>query len=218
MLRTIERVARQRRIRLLPLALAGLLLLGLFGPLNTGRAEQVEEAAPAPPGEIRFVGRNLLVKARGTFHSWRITKVEIDRSAPERGVVEIEIDIESIDTGIGRRDKHLRSDDFFDIERFPTARVRVHSAAPDGRGEEGPRYLAIFDVRIRNIEKALSGHFEMLSENPLRVRGGLSLDRVAFGVGSPYSRWNPLSLKQEIPIEFEAELSTSPPHAVGSQP
>ncbi len=163
-----------------------------------------------PPGTISFVGENWIATANGTFHRWHVTRVAIDRSAPERGEVEVEIDVASLDTGIERRDAHLRSADFFEVDRFPKAFVRVHHARPDGRGERGPRFEALFDVRIRDVEKTLTGHFEVLSETPPRVAGALTLDRMDFGIGEPRSSWNPLSIRQEIPITFEAVLPSGP--------
>ncbi len=41
-----------------------------------------------------------------------------------RSVVEATIDASSIDTGTPQRDEHLRSADFFDVEKFPELRFR----------------------------------------------------------------------------------------------
>ncbi|MDD5169905.1 MAG: YceI family protein, partial [Syntrophales bacterium] len=43
-----------------------------------------------------------------------------DPAEPEATRVEVEIDATSIYTGVERRDSHLRSADFFDVEKFPT--------------------------------------------------------------------------------------------------
>jgi polyisoprenoid-binding protein YceI len=190
-------------------ALVALLTLGLV--ISAAQSFAEEEAAAEPeysaPGTITFIGRNLLGKAKGTFHGWRVTKLDIDRGDPAAGEVVVEIDIESIDTGIGRRDNHLRSDDFFDIEKYPTATVRVHDVASKGESDRGlPLYSAKFSVRIRDVEKTIEGEFEVTSENPPTVEGGLELNRVDFGVGASHRGWNPMSVRETVPIRFFATL------------
>jgi polyisoprenoid-binding protein YceI len=112
-----------------------------------------------------------------------------------------------VDTGIEDRDEHLRTADFFEVERWPTARVVVHDAVADGESERGhPRYRAKFDVTIRDVQKTLDGHFEVVSESPPTVEGELTLDRLDFGVGEPKVWWNPMSITEEIPIRFSASF------------
>jgi polyisoprenoid-binding protein YceI len=189
-----------------PLLVATLALL-LLAPLGDGLAKDEEEAGPS----INFVGRNAIAKAKGTFHSWRIVRADIDPAQPELGVVEVEVDIESIDTGIGRRDDHLRSEDFFDVEKYPKAAVRVFDARPAGTSERGlPLYRADFEVSIRDVSKILKGQFEVVSTSPPTVEGSLMLNRVDFGVGKGHSRWNPMSVKEEIPLTFFAVLEPAP--------
>jgi len=182
-----------------------LFLLGISTgvPLPASGAEDES----APPGSITFVGRNLLLTANGTFHRWRFTRVDIDREHPERSVVEVEVDIASIDTGIERRDAHLRTADFFEVETWPMASVRISDASPDGESDAGnPRYRADFMIRIRDVEKTLPGTFEVVAEKPPRVEGELVLNRTDFGVGEPHRRWNPTSIREEIPVRFSVQI------------
>ena len=46
---------------------------------------------------------------------------DYDEANPANNRVEVEIDLASIDTNHAERDKHLRSERFFDVERFPKA-------------------------------------------------------------------------------------------------
>jgi polyisoprenoid-binding protein YceI len=170
-------------------------------------APQPAEGVRTAPGTLEFVGKNRLATAHGTFHRWSFRRVEIDRERPHRSVVEIEVDVASIDTGIEGRDEHLRSADFFDVARFPTATIRVENAVADGTGESGrARWRARFVVRIRDVEKAIDGRFEVVSESPPRVEGDVVLNRSDFGVGPPYRWWNPASIRSEIPIHFATPL------------
>jgi len=197
------RARRRRTLGAGALALAAASLL-----VSTSATPQAEPSPDAAPGSIRFVGKNGLVTAKGTFHRWRITEAELTPDDPASGFVEVEITIASLDSGNGRRDDHLRSEDFFESSRWPTATVRVHSARRDGTSERGnPRYGARFDVRIRDVTKTLPGSFEVVGSDPPQVEGRLTLNRVDFGVGEGHSRWNPLSIREEVPIEFSASLA-----------
>jgi polyisoprenoid-binding protein YceI len=161
----------------------------------------------APPGSIAFEAKNTFSTAHGSFRSWRITRTEIDPAQPKNGAVEVEVDVASLATGIERRDNHLRTADFFDVEKFPTAHVRVHDAEPDGSSERGnPRYRAKFDLDIHGVKKTLDGGFEVVSTSPPAVEGGLTLNRVDFGVGEPYTWWIPGSIEEQVPVHFRAEL------------
>jgi len=44
-----------------------------------------------------------------------------DERHPEKNSVSVTINVASLDTNHAKRDKHLRSEDFFDVARYPTA-------------------------------------------------------------------------------------------------
>jgi polyisoprenoid-binding protein YceI len=179
----------------------------MFTACRTTYSTVPTEGERTAPGSIEFVGRNMLATAQGTFHRWSFRRVDVDPQHPERSVVKLEIDIASIDTGIERRDDHLRSADFFDVDRFPTATIMVDSVTADGESESGhPRYRASFHVRIRDVEKTIEGHFEMVDLSPPRVEGDLVLNRVDFGVGVPYRWWSPTSIQNDVPVHFSTPL------------
>src|SRR5262245_61066820 len=89
-------------------------------------------AAPAPAvadqrrfviqpdvSEVWFHATSRLMNADGRFHRLG-GEVIADPADLGTARVALSIETDSIDTGIGLRDKHLRSADFFDVERFPT--------------------------------------------------------------------------------------------------
>lgn len=67
---------------------------------------------------VSFKVRHLLGKVSGRFRQLSGT-IELDREHPEQASVQATIQVKSIDTGIPKRDEHLRSADFFDAQRFP---------------------------------------------------------------------------------------------------
>ena len=188
---------------------ASLMCWLLIAALSTSVAAAAEERdeAQAPPGTLEFVGKNLLMKARGIFHEWRVVESSIDMEAIEEAFAVVEVSLSSVDTGIERRDEHLRTPDFFDVETYPVARIRVHSPQPVAAEEdEKSRFSIRFDVDLHGVQKTLEGEIVLMRADPLVFEGEVVIDRTEFGVGPKPNRWNPMSPRAEIPIRFHVEI------------
>lgn len=73
--------------------------------------------------EVAFSVRHLMVsKTRGRFTSYDVTLVTGED--PLDSTVTATIDLASIHTGFEMRDNHLRSADYFEIEKYPTMSYR----------------------------------------------------------------------------------------------
>lgn len=68
--------------------------------------------------EAAFQVRHILTKVRGTFRDFAGT-ITFDKARPEHSTVEFRIKTTSVDTGVQKRDDHLRSPDFFDVAAHP---------------------------------------------------------------------------------------------------
>jgi polyisoprenoid-binding protein YceI len=82
--------------------------------------------------EASFQIRHLVGKVRGHFADFKGT-VQIDQAKPGASSVEFSIKAATIDTGVADRDKHLRSADFFDVEKFPEITFKSTKIAPAGK-------------------------------------------------------------------------------------
>ena len=152
-------------------------------------------AAPAPgrweidPGHtsVAFVAKYLMVtKVRGHFSEFSGAFQVAEN--PEDSSVELTIQAASIDTGNEDRDKHLRSPDFLDVERFPELRFR--STKLEFPGENA--IVVTGDLTIRDVTRSvvLEAEFTGLSQDPWgNPRAGYSastqIDREEFGAS-----WN----------------------------
>lgn len=152
---------------------------------------------------IRFESRSGIAKANGIFHDWWVVDSRVDPRDLASSYVEIEIDVASLDTAFPRRDDHLLEAEFFAVERWPKARVRVTDVTATG---EPDHYTARFAVEIRDRKAEVVGAFQQVSERPRVVEGDVLLDRVAFGVGAPDQWWNPMSPRDEVPVHFRLTL------------
>src|SRR5688500_2511676 len=101
---------------------------------------------------INFSIRHMVVsKVRGRFAKYSGT-VQLDEDDLTRSTVQATIDASSIDTGTPQRDDHLRSADFFDVEKFPELRFdsqRIEKLSPD-------RYRMVGDLTIRGVTRGVS--------------------------------------------------------------
>lgn len=63
-------------------------------------------------------------------------KFSYDEAAPEKAAIEVNINTNSVDSNHAERDKHLRSDDFLDVTKYPEAKFVSSSYSPgkDGTG------------------------------------------------------------------------------------
>ena len=91
----------------------------------------------------------------------RFTKVdgeiELDDPAdPTTGRGTIVLDAASVDTGNPGRDQHLRSADFFDVERYPEIRFQVKRIEPAG----DQAYKVVGDLTIRGVAKEVALDYE----------------------------------------------------------
>jgi polyisoprenoid-binding protein YceI len=101
--------------------------------------------------EATFQVRHLITRVRGSFADFGGT-IELDAEHPERSSVSVTIQAASITTRQPDRDAHLRSADFFDVERFPTLTFVSTSIAP--RGDN--RYDVTGTLTIRGVSKTIT--------------------------------------------------------------
>ena len=109
---------------------------------------------------VAFYVRNFygLMTVKGEFADYEGT---LDLGATP--AVELTIQATSLDTKLAKRDEHLRSEDFFDVERHPQVRFVSDSASLDGealrvRGQlhAGGKSIALeLDAAVREVDGEL---------------------------------------------------------------
>jgi polyisoprenoid-binding protein YceI len=95
---------------------------------------------------VEFSVKHLMISTvRGHFGAVSGTIV-LDEQNPLASTVTAEIDVTSIDTRTEQRDAHLRSPDFFDVEKYPTIRFQSTRVERDGDHFDVVGNLTIRDV------------------------------------------------------------------------
>jgi polyisoprenoid-binding protein YceI len=103
---------------------------------------------------VGFTVRHMMVsKVRGRFSDF--TAEIVTTTDPLQSRVDATIQMASIDTGDEGRDGHLRTNDFFDIEEFPTMTFR--STGITGSGSD---YQITGDLTIRGVTKPVTFDLE----------------------------------------------------------
>ena len=154
----------------------------------------------------------------------RFDKVEgtflFDPADPTQSSVEVTIPISSLDTGVDDLDEHLRSADFFDEEKFPTATfksTKVERVDEDELKVSG-------DLTIHGVTKpvVLDVTINRVGDHPMSKRAAagfdakLTLKRSDFGV----AKFVP-NVSDEIAIEISTETMVPKPEGQqsdGKQP
>lgn len=116
-----------------PFAASALLAAVLLFPNGATAGMQTFKIDAGHSG-VNFKVRHFFSKVPGKFDKFTGT-IKLDTANLAASSVEVSIDAKSINTGNEGRDKHLRSPDFFDAEKFPTitfksTSVKVLSQAP----------------------------------------------------------------------------------------
>jgi polyisoprenoid-binding protein YceI len=104
---------------------------------------------------VHFTVRHMVVsKVRGAFDKFGGT-VSFDEADPSRSKVSVRIDAASIDTREPKRDAHLRSPDFFDVEKYPELAFESTGVERDGDGYRVTGELTLHGVTrpvVLNVE------------------------------------------------------------------
>lgn len=137
--------------------------------------------------EIGFIARHAMVtKVRGAFSSFTGTAATGENL--EGASINVEIDAASVDTRNADRDGHVRSADFFDVEKFP--KITFTSTEVKAKGDDVLEVTG--DLTIKDVTKSITIDFDFDGEvtdpwGQIRVgfEGQVSIQRSDFGLN-----WN----------------------------
>ena len=160
---------------------------------------------------IGFKVRHLMVSnVKGSFGKVQGI-INIDEKHLTRSNARVTIDTASIDTGVDKRDAHLRSPDFLDVDKFPIMTFVSTNVAKSGKG-----WLKVTgDLTLHGVTRPVMLEVEELSregKDPMgNLRRGASattkISRKDFGIG-----WNKVLetggvvVGDEIAISIDIEI------------
>lgn len=157
---------------------------------------------------VYFDIRHTYATVRGQFEEYS-GSVKFDPGHLNVGSVEFEVETKSVNTGIPNRDNHLRSDEFFAVNKHPLMTFRSTAV----RQKEGNQYLLEGILTIKGITMKITVPMTYFGtrENPLKngqqvsgFEARFSIDRLDFGVGpGKYANMGVIGKKVDILIALE---------------
>jgi polyisoprenoid-binding protein YceI len=101
--------------------------------------------------EVSFQIRHLVSQVRGRFNTFS-GNVQLDPKNLTNSSVEFHIKADSIDTGVPDRDKHLKTGDFFEVEKYPEITFKSKSIKPAGKD----KYNVTGDLTMHGVTKQVT--------------------------------------------------------------
>jgi polyisoprenoid-binding protein YceI len=108
--------------------------------------------------KIGFSVHQFLGMTNGKFTKFE-GRIEIDRDHPQNSSVTARIDVRSVDTGIVKRDDHLRSEEFFNVEKYSEITFKSRSVK-----QTGPQAGDIIgDLTMHGVTKPITLHVKLMT-------------------------------------------------------
>jgi len=124
---------------------------------------------------IGFSVHQFLGTTHGKFAKFN-GRINVDREHPENSSVTAQIDVRSIDTRIKKRDDHLRSAEFFNVDKFPQITFKSRSVK-----QTGPQSGDILgDLTMHGVTKPVTLHVKLLTplNETSQTRWGVTVDPI----------------------------------------
>ncbi len=135
---------------------------GSAAPAPTGDAPKADAKPAKPDGgltvsladsKVEFTGSKVSGKHDGkfqTFEGW----IFIDGDKLESARMFIEIDVGSLKTDSEKLDGHLKTDDFFAVEKHPKATFQLTELKAEAKG--GATHSITGNLKLRGVEKSVT--------------------------------------------------------------
>ncbi|MBI4752728.1 MAG: YceI family protein [Acidobacteria bacterium] len=165
---------------------AALLLLTLTASLTVLAADPKVETYAIDPAHstVGFSVEHMTVsQVTGKFTSLKGAIVH-DEGDVTKSSVEVAIKAESVDTGIDGRDKHLRTADFFDVEKFPEITFKSSKVT-----KKGKNLFCTGTFTMHGVSKEITIPFRLVGKvkdpsgnQRIGFAGDLTLNRQDYGI------------------------------------
>jgi polyisoprenoid-binding protein YceI len=146
--------------------------LSLVAGVSSIRANEIFKFDSAH-STIAFKVRHMLGTAKGTFTKFSGT-IEVDSDHPEKSSVVATIQAASVDTSIAKRDEHLRSADFFNVQQYPEITFKSRRVKRTGAntGE------IVGDFSMHGVTRAITLNVQLLGDPESAGKGQTTRWRV----------------------------------------
>lgn len=167
--------------------------------------------------KVRHMG---LIEVPGFFRDFTGT-VNYDAADLSKSSVTFTAKMTSVDTGVGGRDNHLRTADFFEVEKFPEMAFKSTSVAKKGKG-----WIVTGDLTMKGVTRSVAIPFDISGWLPagernaakMGITGETTINRRDFGVN--YGTNLPSGLPvigDEVKVVLQIEAGKAKPPAAPAE-
>jgi polyisoprenoid-binding protein YceI len=141
-----------------------------------------QQLSPADEGSaIEFSIKNFGFTAKGSF-SGLSGKILYAPADPLHASFDVHILAKSINTGNNSRDRHLREDDYFDVEHFPQISIKSESITA---AKQNGAYILHGILTIKGTSRKIDLPFTVKPEGSGFIfEGSITINRLDYKVGS----------------------------------
>ncbi len=149
--------------------------------------------------EVSFTAETLIFDVEGNFGEYNV-EIEGDPAKPETVKVKASIGVASINTQNAKRDKHLKSPDFFDVEKYPTITFISTSVR-----SKGGKLMVKGNLTMHGTTKQVTLPFKVAKGkngagmDVTTYKTKFTIDRNDYGIGTD-------SIAAKISLDDEVEL------------
>ncbi len=147
--------------------------------LITSFALQAQQYKPVDEkSKVSFTIKNFGLNTSGSLSGLKGI-IKFNASDVSNSSFDISVDVNTINTGIDARDNHLKKEEYFDADKFPTIHFVSANILKDEKG-----YLVKGNLTIKGTTKTVSFPFTVDNENGnLIFTGNFTISRKDFNVG-----------------------------------
>ena len=158
-------------------------------PANSAPAPATPATAPkgealtisAENSKVEFTGSKVTGKHDGGFKQFS-GAIDLVNNKVEESSVYVDIDATSVFTDADKLTEHLKSGDFFEVEKFPKASFRSTTIEADTTKGAGS-YLVTGDLTLHGVTKSVSFPAEIkISAEDVSVSSEFAINRKEFGI------------------------------------
>jgi polyisoprenoid-binding protein YceI len=123
------------------------------------------------------------INVNGTL-AFSNSTIIFDPANPKTATLEATLSVATIETGIGKRDRHLKSRDFFDAGKYPVITFKSGSVAKSGNG-----YSVTGKLRIKAATQTVTIPFTFVQTGQTGTfKGSFNIRRTQYSIGTGKER------------------------------
>lgn len=143
-----------------------------------GTAAAASYTSEPQQSRLEFVGVQAGAEFKGVFHKFT-ANVDFAPETPASSRIDVQIDMNSVDSLDKDRDTTIRGKDVFDVARFPTARYVTKSITKTAAG-----FSAVGALTLHGVTRDVPIEFQFTPGTAgAKLSGSAKLNRLDFGVG-----------------------------------